>query len=146
MPSSKASTKMVGRLHVLSPPPGPSNPSQRRLTRNSDDHLLADFAEQLYEERRLRESVFGNAFFGEPAWDILLDLYISLKRNKLVSVSDACLASGVPSTTSLRSLGILTTNGLVERSRDHTDRRRTFVRLTRTGEDLMTAYLRSIAT
>ena len=41
----------------------------------------------------------NDELFGEPAWDILLDLYIANVENKPVSVSSACIGSAAPPTT-----------------------------------------------
>ena len=68
--------------------------------------------------------------FGEPAWDMLLDLYIALYEDKSVTVSNACLSSGTATTTGLRWVATLAERGLVERIPDPKDGRRFFVRLT----------------
>ena len=40
----------------------------------TDDELLGLIAEELYRNRRRRAQHFSQRLFGEPAWDILLDL------------------------------------------------------------------------
>ncbi len=96
-----------------------------------------------YEARRKREAVFGNQeLFGEPAWDILLDLYIAHAEGKSVSVSSACIGSASPPTTGLRWLGVLQEAGLVEREHDPRDQRRVLVRLSTKGVDRMETYFR----
>ncbi len=80
--------------------------------------------------RRRREQLFGAHLFSDPAWDMLLDLYVAQQTGRNVSVSSACLASGVPLTTALRWLRRLEHEGLVARDADQTDARRTHVRLT----------------
>ncbi|MEZ5655102.1 MAG: hypothetical protein R3E04_04340 [Sphingobium sp.] len=57
--------------------------------------------------RRRRDAIFSDelgasSIFGEAAWDMLLDLFVSRSENKRVSVSSLCIASGVPATTALR--------------------------------------------
>ena len=54
------------------------------------------------KSRRMRNEVFGDNLFGEPAWDMLLDLYASHLEQKRVSVSSLQIASAVPGTTALR--------------------------------------------
>ena len=54
--------------------------------------------EHLYM-RRSREKIFQPDLFADPAWDILLDLFICDHINRDVSVSSACLAACVPPTT-----------------------------------------------
>lgn len=104
------------------------------------DTLLAA-AQSLYATRRRRERIFPANLFGEPAWDIMLDLYVQARRGSRVSISSACLAGGTAPTTGLRWLGILENQGLVERERNMQDGRMSWVHLTQTGIDLMHSYL-----
>lgn len=91
-------------------------------------------ARMIYALRRKRATIFGNAdLFSEPAWDILLDLFIAQGEGKDVSVSSACIGSAAPPTTGLRWLGVLTDEGLVLRENDAEDNRRVLVRLTPAG-------------
>lgn len=112
-----------------------------KLGEEPDESLLIYVAEAMYRHRQSRRELFPGGLFGEPGWDILLDLYISSKRNRQVTVSDACLASLVPSTTALRSLAQLEQEGMVERHRDPQDGRRIYVRLLPEAEARMMAYL-----
>lgn len=101
----------------------------------------ADKAQRTYRNRRRRAEVFGEeTIFGEPAWDILLDLFVAGERGKRVAVTSACIGSGVPSTTALRWLNVLEARGLVEREDDNADARRSFVRLTNKARCLMNEY------
>lgn len=103
-------------------------------------------ARTLYRNRRLRDEAFrGREIFGEPAWDLLLDLYIASYDRKVVSVTAACAASAVPVTTALRWLGLLERQELVDRSPDLNDRRRMLVSLTPKAVSLMESYLAHIA-
>lgn len=110
-----------------------------RPTRNHRSHLA--LARQAYTLRRKRAAIFGNPdLFGEPAWDILLDLYIAHGEGKQVSVSSACIGSAAPSTTGLRWLGVLADEGLVVREADADDHRRVLVRLTPAGQAAMDRF------
>ncbi len=65
-------------------------------------------AKEYYRKRRLRERMFGNPdLFADPAWDILIDLFIASEEGRKISVSSACIASAVPTTTALRWIKIL---------------------------------------
>lgn len=101
----------------------------------------AAFAEQLFLERRKRESFFDADHFGEPQWDLLLDLFIAGKRGRQVSVSSACIAASVPPTTALRHIVILTDNGYIERIPDPYDSRRVNLRLVTDTEEKMEYYI-----
>lgn len=67
--------------------------------------------------------------FVDPAWDMLLDLFAARAEKSNISVSSACVASGVPASTALRWLSELERLGLVIRTRDERDGRRSFVRI-----------------
>jgi DNA-binding MarR family transcriptional regulator len=106
------------------------------------DHLLwAELARQHYRSRRLRGKIFGSeSLFGEPAWDILLDLFIANKEQRKVSVMSACIGSAVPSTTALRWIAALERENLIVREDDPDDARRTYVVLTQEGDAAMSEY------
>ena len=90
-------------------------------------------ARAVYACRRRRHKFLPADLFGEPTWDILLDLYIAEREERRVPTTSACIGAHVPPTTALRWLRILEARGLVEREDDGRDGRRTFVRLTQNG-------------
>jgi hypothetical protein len=103
-----------------------------------------DRARTAYRSRRLRDTVFQEpGLFGEPGWDILLDLANARASGVRVSVSSACVGACVPSTTALRWLCILEKKGLVEREDDALDGRRTYVKLSRKALTKMEEFFRS---
>lgn len=117
--------------------PTSSPPRARR------DYLA--MARKAYGMRRKRQVIFGNPdLFGEPAWDILLDLFIAHADGKMVSVSSACIGSAAPATTGLRWLGVLADEGLVLRDNDPEDHRRVMVRLSDAGVIAMEQYFDSV--
>lgn len=63
---------------------------------------IVELARRFYRSRRLRPRVFSDdALFGEPAWDMLLDLFIAEADGKRLSVTAACIGSAVPTSTAL---------------------------------------------
>jgi hypothetical protein len=103
----------------------------------------ASLAEQFIRLRRRRDTIFGNGLFADPAWDMLLDLFLARERGlRPVSTSSLCIAAAVPATTALRWIDILVRRGLLSRHADPKDRRRVFIRLTdmawRKMQDLLT--------
>jgi DNA-binding MarR family transcriptional regulator len=105
-----------------------AEPLPNRGTRQS----RASFVRELIRQRRMREKYFDAGLFGEPAWDMMLDLYCAHLEGKDVSVSSLCMASAVPVTTALRWITSMTESGLFERRADPTDGRRIFVALSPT--------------
>ena len=90
--------------------------------------------------RRDRGKFIPGKLFGEPAWDILLELYAAELDNQRMSITRLNRRSGIPATTVLRCLSLLERAGLVRRSDDPTDLRRVFVSLTVAGEQAMDGY------
>lgn len=103
---------------------------------------LADAASDHVKARRQRERIFPAELFADPAWDILLDLFANTVRGNAVSISDACIASAVPSTTALRWIGRLHELGLLERLQDPRDTRRVLLRLTDPALDKVAGWVR----
>ncbi len=96
-------------------------------------------ARAIYRLRRNRDEASNDlrTLFGEPGWDILLDLFIAAQQGERLQVSAVCLDAGVPSTTMLRWLARLEAEGLICRNADDRDGRRRFVDLTDRGTDFM---------
>ena len=113
--------------------------------RACDDLSLGRLVKEILRSRRKREKVFGGALFGEPAWDILLELYAAQLTGQDVPVSSICEASAVPPTTALRWVVRLEKEGWVQRKRDHSDARRSLVELTAEASVRMRTYLGEIA-
>ena len=106
-----------------------------------DDVRWLRHARRTYRNRRGRSAVFGDeSLFGEPAWDLMLDLFIAAKERKRVPVTSACIGAAVPTTTALRWLAVLEERGLVLREADPSDARRVFVRLSADAYGKMVAY------
>jgi hypothetical protein len=110
-------------------------------SRSMDEVELAQLARRAYQDRRRRAQIFDDkTMFGEPAWDIMLDLFIAACQDKRVAITSACIGADVPNTTALRWLSILEVKGLISRESDELDGRRTFVRLSKLGFDRMKEY------
>jgi DNA-binding MarR family transcriptional regulator len=108
-------------------PPRPSLPDPRLVRR-------------IIQQRQLRARFFDPALFGDPAWDMLLDLTAARAEHTRVSVTSLCIASGVPLTTALRWIGQMVDSGLLERQEDDTDKRRAFIALSDQAAEAMARY------
>lgn len=95
--------------------------------------------------RRLRERFFDASLFGDPAWDMLLDLFAAELDHARVSVSSLCIAAAVPATTALRWIGSMSEAGLFERRADPFDRRRAFIALSANASIAMRRYFAALA-
>ena len=103
--------------------------------------LLAAAREEV-RRRGDRRLVLGPDLLAEPAWDMMLDLYIAQAVGRRVAVSSLCIAAGVPITTALRWIRTLERSGLLIRERDREDRRRSFVDLSASACEKVELLLR----
>lgn len=94
--------------------------------------------------RRIRRSHFGTAEMSGPTWDMMLDLMLAGAHGRVLSASDLATGAGVPLSSGLRMIAALERRGLLHRSIDERDRRRTIVRLTDVGAERMASYFEKI--
>lgn len=142
-----AANELLAIAHELELNEGSSHPADKSTSYNAKDSpAWAEVARATYRERRRRGEVFDDpALFGEPAWDIMLDLFIAAKERKRLPVTSACIGAAVPVTTALRWLTVLEDKGLIVRENDAADARRVFVRLSTDGYEKMISYFSSVA-
>lgn len=98
----------------------------------------------LIRARRARDRFFPGEIFGDPAWDMLLDLTAAHLEQRQVSVSSLCIAAAVPATTALRWIRNLCDAGLFVRHNDPDDARRAFIALPPPVAGAMFDYLAAI--
>ena len=104
---------------------------------------LREIAHSQIKARASRGQYFRAALFSDPAWDILLELFVAPHEGRRVYISAVGLAADIPLSTALRWVNVLESEGLVEREDDPLDARRTYLRLTEEGGRAMVMYLRS---
>lgn len=92
----------------------------------SDNRRLAA-AKALLAGRRRRAKSFAGLRFYDPSWDMLLELYVATREQRVLPVSQLCELSGGSTTTALRHLEHMEALGYISREEDPRDRRRLLV-------------------
>lgn len=109
----------------------------------SDPRLApaAAAARAAYRLRGLRNDALGQDLFSDPAWDILLDLFIAACDGQRLSVSAVCVGARCPSATALRYLTLMMEADWIYRVADTSDGRRFYVVLRPKTMDRMLTML-----
>lgn len=110
-----------------------------------DRERMIETVRRMIRDRKVRERFFPQVRFGEPAWDMLLDLALAWLEGNAVSVSSVCIASGAPMSTAMRWINEMVEAGLIERRTDPTDGRRNFVNIAPATMQAMLRYLAAIS-
>lgn len=97
------------------------------------DVLVAMARSELKARQRQKEIFSEGEVFGEPAFEILLDVYIACAEDRPVTATQVCANAGVSATIGARHMAILERQGLISRHRCTSDFRCTYVRPTRLG-------------
>lgn len=85
----------------------------------------------------LRKEVLGAELSSEYCWMILMALYLSRCDASRMCVTDIVYSTGIPAATVIRWLTLLSSRGLVFRSPDRNDARRTWIVLDDTAVTLI---------
>lgn len=118
-------------------PIGRSASIERFISALEGDAVSATAIRAIRQQRSRRREFFCSGLFSDPAWDILLELYSAFLEQRRISVSALCDASEVPSTTGLRWIAALESEGLLYKTSDPFDGRRIYVNLSRNGRRAM---------
>jgi hypothetical protein len=124
-------------------------------TSSSDYHPAADaagdhaqeraqaraWADRLYDERRRRDALFPDGLFGEPAWDLLLAMFLAREKGQAMILCKAYKAAGVSDTTGRRLLDRMEAEGLITRRRAPRSRKMRIVELTDMAAERLIDYL-----
>lgn len=108
------------------------------------DADLTEFARQLLAGRKQRDHYFDPVLFSNPAWDILLNLYVADAESRPVNVLESYPASTVPQGVALRWLGYLKQEEMVVEMPDPARPRRTVIRLSDQTRLTISSYLGSL--
>lgn len=121
------SAQLVRQLRV-----GAAAPARAASEKSPAERKRATL-DDLRAVRRVRGRYFPSELFSDPSWEMLLDLYDGQLAGQEVTVTSLGAASGAPLTTALRRMDTLQKYGLIERLEDAQDKRRTIVRLSKSG-------------
>lgn len=100
------------------------------IGRTSERPTIAVWADRVRNMRMRRNDLFGAPLFRDPAWDMLLELYVAEQNHRDVPIGSLGYASGVSLSTAARHVAELEKHKLVQRDRDERDQRRAVVRPT----------------
>jgi hypothetical protein len=117
---------------------------QRESFRKGKEYLTVpavEFAALIVACRKRRAQFLPDQYFGEPCWDMLLDLLVAHDQQREVTTAYLCTNSQVPYGTALRYLGELGSRGDVVEEVDAKDPRRILVRISNSAQERMTACL-----
>ncbi|ESZ88990.1 MAG: hypothetical protein Q27BB25_00380 [Blastomonas sp. CACIA14H2] len=89
---------------------------------------------------RRRELIGQLSLLANPAWDMLIDLFLHAECGKQVSISALCFGSCLPMSTALRHVRKLCDSGLVTRQVDPLDARRSLVTLSNYALERVNEY------
>lgn len=103
-------------------------------------HVPSVLVRKILAARKRRAALFSDELFSDPAWDILLELYALHLEQQRTSVSSVCVTASVPASTALRWIAKLEGGGLVVRTEDPLDARRSWIALTSEGVERMNTY------
>lgn len=127
------------RIHAR---PEPTRQMNLAFASRHDAKGLGEIAAEFLVGSLRRKELLGHAA-DDPSWNMLLALFSDEERGAQTSVSSACYASGAAPTTALRHIDALVRSGLVKRTPDPTDLRRSFLAATPSTNTHMAALIRS---
>lgn len=119
-------------------------PPGGREDREAPD-MAVGAVERAVNERKARARYFPGDLFGEPVWDMLLELLHCELRGRDSSVSDLCLYAGVPGTAALRWIAAMIERGLVTREPPPNEGSDAVVRLAPAASAALRRYFAEVA-
>ena len=119
---------------------GSEDSSLTRTVPDTSNLALVTRAQEEFENRRRRIKIFGRKMFGEPAWDMLLALYINDHAGPRQTVGSLIENAGMVPSTGKRWIEFLVDNGFIARDKHPNDARTHFVFLTDRARALLRSY------
>ena len=98
-------------------------------------------AKATLRRRILRRQLLGSSeLFGEPAWDMMLDLFVHEGEGRRMSMSSLCVSAAIPESSAMRLAQRLCDAGLLLRLSDPADGRRSFMKIAPNTAHRLRAY------
>jgi DNA-binding MarR family transcriptional regulator len=94
---------------------------------SGDGRAEKEIAQMIFDFRMARTQLFPASMFGEPAWDMMMALYIA---NQAPAAADLARWTNTPLSTAMRWIAYLEGHDLVVRETSAEDRRVQTIRLT----------------
>jgi len=110
---------------------------QPRLVQDAQRFELIKRARQELQDRRRRDDIFPLPMFREPAWEMLLLLYLEDRRFTIASLASASRAKP---TTALRWIDHLIADQLIVRTGHPTDARAAHISISDKGRQALDLY------
>jgi DNA-binding MarR family transcriptional regulator len=114
----------------------PSVQAEETCPNEPPPEALLERARSILRVRRARERLLGRAVVGEPAFDLLLSLYVRLGETE-TSLTSLATPADIPYSSAARWIRYLEDKGLVERAESKSDRRVICVQLTPAGRAVL---------
>lgn len=102
---------------------------------------MVGIAQAILQLRRQRKEEFDGLQFGEPAWEMLLELYVRDASGTVSTVAELLAASNAPASTAARWLAQLDRLGFVTRRSHPADPKTEFVDLTAEAKAALERHL-----
>lgn len=102
-------------------------------------------AHAILAERRMRRQHLPAELFHEPAWDMLLALFVANDNPQPMNIKALVAMADAPVTTSQRWIEHLYKLRLIDRVIDPADRRRVEISLSAVGREAISNYLQAVA-
>lgn len=109
----------------------------------ADSPRLSRIAGAVLKARAERADFLPCDVFGEPGWNMLLELFTAREQEQRIAVTSLCIASLAPTTTALRWVDKLVASDLVVLKPSTSDGRVIYVELSRNGFLSMQRYFRT---
>ena len=109
----------------------------RELTEEGRHDFVLVLATALRDARKLRAQIFPGIPFGNPNWDVMVDLFLQEMNGYRTSLDHLALNGDLPAPIVYESVDALAELGLIERAPDRFDTRVFWLSLTVAGRQGM---------